>query len=51
VRPSALSEKVSNEAFHGADDWRLYDLNRPKAALWEKKKQAKPDVFFFAWKA
>jgi hypothetical protein len=28
VRPSALSEKVSNEAFHGADDWRLYDLDR-----------------------
>jgi hypothetical protein len=33
VRPSALSEKVSNEAFYGADDWRLYDLDRPKLTM------------------
>jgi len=42
VRPSALSEKVSNAAFHGADDWRLYDLDRPKADDGDRQKSATP---------
>ncbi|VVP25618.1 hypothetical protein PS862_04086 [Pseudomonas fluorescens] len=30
--PFSAIKKGSNEAFHGADDWRLYDLDRPKPA-------------------